>query len=82
MAEWSKAAVLKTVEGLRSPRVRIPLSPQIPKPKQSKDSVWVLLYLRENKGFEAVVSNFTEGKIATTDTGHVMTETPSLKRPT
>ena len=28
MAEWSKAAVLKTVKGLRPSRVRIPLSPQ------------------------------------------------------
>jgi two-component system, NarL family, invasion response regulator UvrY len=27
MAEWSKAAVLKTVEGLPPPRVRIPVSP-------------------------------------------------------
>jgi hypothetical protein len=29
MAEWSKAPVLKTGEGLRSPWVRIPLPPQI-----------------------------------------------------
>jgi hypothetical protein len=27
MAEWLKAAVLKTVESLRAPGVRIPLSP-------------------------------------------------------
>ncbi len=27
MAEWFKAAVLKTVESLRAPGVRIPLSP-------------------------------------------------------
>jgi hypothetical protein len=27
VAEWSKAAVLKTVEGLNPPRVRIPASP-------------------------------------------------------
>ena len=29
MAEWFKAAVLKTVVRLRVPRVRIPLSPQL-----------------------------------------------------
>ena len=27
MAEWSKATVLKTVESVRAPRVRIPVSP-------------------------------------------------------
>ncbi len=31
MAEWSKAAVLKTVRGLRPSRVRIPLSPRVQK---------------------------------------------------
>lgn len=29
MAEWSKAAVLKTVEGASPPGVRIPISPPI-----------------------------------------------------
>ena len=31
MAEWLKAAVLKTVKGLRPSRVRIPLSPPVRK---------------------------------------------------
>ena len=29
MAEWSKAAVLKTVEGASPPGVRIPISPPV-----------------------------------------------------
>jgi hypothetical protein len=32
MAEWFKAAVLKTVEFARAPGVRIPLSPPCPQP--------------------------------------------------
>ena len=33
MAEWSNAAVLKTVEASRSPGVRIPLPPLFRKPQ-------------------------------------------------
>ena len=37
MAEWSKAAVLKTVEGASPPGVRIPISPPVVNNTNEKD---------------------------------------------
>ena len=51
MAEWSKAAVLKTVEGLRPPWVRIPLPPH--GGKTSSFVLGVFSSLSEEVGFEA-----------------------------
>ena len=49
MAEWFKAAVLKTVVRSHVPRVRIPLSPQAP--KQTREGFFRLCE-REGEGFE------------------------------
>ena len=51
MAEWSKATVLKTVEGLRPPWVRIPLSPHKTfNPNATQH--WGCYVLPEGVGFE------------------------------
>lgn len=49
MAEWLKAAVLKTVKGESSSRVRIPLPPRVPKTTRKG---CFRLYEREGEGFE------------------------------
>ena len=41
MAEWLKAAVLKTVERLRVPGVRIPLSPPLPRKSEIIMALWL-----------------------------------------
>ena len=51
MAEWLKAAVLKTVRGESSSRVRIPLSPQTNVVRQEEQTVWETVW-----GFEARLS--------------------------
>ena len=44
MAEWPKAAVSKTAEGISPPWVRIPFSPPVStcKSRQNLDGVWIL----------------------------------------
>src|SRR6056297_1681371 len=49
MAEWSKAAVLKTVEGLRSPWVRIPLPPPFRASTRHYVSCWFCYYIAMEK---------------------------------
>lgn len=44
MAEWSNAAVLKTVDPLRGPGVRIPLSPLKLNPDKHRDFLFILMY--------------------------------------
>ncbi len=44
MAEWSKAMVLKTIEGATSPRVRIPISPPLKTEISSEEFISVFYY--------------------------------------
>ena len=56
VAEWSKAAVLKTVVAVRSPWVRIlPPPPEIRKPRFFD---WGFLFLRSAVGFEPGQKDF------------------------